>query len=525
MFDPGVASENADFAELIDDGGRWRVDLRVHEVEADQWAVTFRDRSEFRGFRVCQVAKQDLVDGSDLRRIGHRLDILPRPKDERCDAVSGTGWIVVEGTEQMILGEIDVDLFAELTKRGFQRGLAGVDPSARQCPLAGVRVQSRTAFGQQECGIVSMTDDDDRDRRVFQAIRRTSSIVETVDITADFQFQRVVEGIGHDGEEDSAIRRDRKRKHARKVCAANNFSGNGNAFGRQAMEMGKIGAWVSTNALNRDQLGELARGVEDLGYDTLWYPESTTYESLAMGSFLLQHTSRLKVASGIANIYARDAYTSVSGHNSLNVLYGDRFCLGLGVSHIPLVSGRRGHEYGKPVATMRAYLEEMESAEVDLAAPNRNLVLAALGPRMLELSRDMTDGALPYCVTPEHTVMAKEILGPDKWLCVEQKICFTEDETVARAAAAKNMARYLAMPNYRDNWLRIGFSESELEGGGNERFLDSMVLWGSEDTIRGGLQAHIDAGATQLVIQPLDPEGKPVPDWNALKTFRPETWT
>ena len=120
--------------------------------------------------------------------------------------------------------------------------------------------------------------------------------------------------------------------------------------------------------------------------------------------------------------------------------------------------------------------------------------------------------------------MAKEIMGPDKWLCVEQKICFTEDESVARAAAAQNMARYLAMPNYRNNWLRIGFSESELEGGGNERFLDSMVLWGSEDTIRRGLQAHVDAGATQIVIQPLDPEGKPTPDWNALKIFRPESW-
>ena len=290
------------------------------------------------------------------------------------------------------------------------------------------------------------------------------------------------------------------------------------------MEMGKIGAWVSTNALGRKQLVELARGVEELGYDTLWYPESTTYESIAMGGFLLAHSEKLKVASGIANIYARDPFTAMAGHNALNALYGDRFCLGLGVSHIPLVSGKRGHEYGKPVTTMRAYLEGMADAKVDVKAPTRNLVLAALGPKMLELSRDMTEGSLPYCVTPEHTAMAKEIMGPDKWLCVEQKICFTEDESVARAAAAQNMARYLAMPNYRNNWLRIGFSESELEGGGNERFLDSMVLWGSEDTIRRGLQAHVDAGATQIVIQPLDPEGKPTPDWNALKTFRPESW-
>ena len=142
------------------------------------------------------------------------------------------------------------------------------------------------------------------------------------------------------------------------------------------MEMGKIGAWVSTNALNKKQLAELARGVEDLGYDTLWYPESTTYESLAMGSFLLANSSTLQVASGIANIYARDPFTAKSGHNSLNTLYEDRFCLGLGVSHIPLVTGRRGHTFGKPVATMRAYLEALAAAEVDLKAPTQNRQMA-----------------------------------------------------------------------------------------------------------------------------------------------------
>ena len=290
------------------------------------------------------------------------------------------------------------------------------------------------------------------------------------------------------------------------------------------MQMGKIGAWVSTNALGQGQLAELSRGIEELGYDTLWYPESTTYEAIALGGFLLSNSKTLKIASGIANIYARDPFTAMAGHNTLNALYDDRFCLGLGVSHVPLVTGRRGHRYGKPIPTMRSYLEGMAAAAVDIVSPNRNLVLAALGPKMLELSREMTDGSLPYCVTPEHTAAAKKILGPEKWLCVEQKICFTEDADVARNVSAKYMARYLAMPNYRNNWLRIGFSESEREGGGNERFLDTMVLWGSEDSIRRGLQAHIDAGATQLVIQFLDPTGKPTPDWNALKALRPETW-
>ena len=290
------------------------------------------------------------------------------------------------------------------------------------------------------------------------------------------------------------------------------------------MQMGKIGAWVATNALDKHQLADLARGLDNLGYDALWYPESTSYDSLSLGAFLLSKSERLAVASGIANIYARDAYTAVAGHNSLNMLYGDRFVLGLGVSHVPLVTGRRGHKYGKPVATMRDYLEQMDAADLDLGAPTRNLVLAALGPKMLQLARDMTCGALPYCGTPKHTSMAREVLGPKKWLCVEQKICFTQDERIARDVASSGMERYLALENYRNHWFRIGFSKNELVTGGNERFLDSMVLWGSEDTIREGLQAHFDAGATHVAIQALDPAGKATPDWNALETFAPESW-
>ncbi len=290
------------------------------------------------------------------------------------------------------------------------------------------------------------------------------------------------------------------------------------------MNIGKIGAWVGTNSLNSNQLADLAERLDDLKYHALWYPESTSYDSLSLGGFLLSHSKQLAVASGIANIYARDAYTAMAGHNSLNSLYGGRFVLGLGVSHVPLVNGRRGHEYGKPVATMRQYLEKMNEADLDLTVPSRNLVLAALGPRMLQLSRDMAEGALPYCGTPEHTAMAKQILGADKWLCVEQKICFTQDEKIARKVAASAMARYLALDNYRSHWLRIGFSERELSAGGNERFLDSMVLWGSEKTIREGLQAHFKAGATHVAIQALDPAGTVMPDWEAFETFAPGTW-
>lgn len=287
------------------------------------------------------------------------------------------------------------------------------------------------------------------------------------------------------------------------------------------MEIGKLGVWCSTNQLQRAQLIELAEGVERLDYDVLWYPESLAYESLSLASFLLGRTNRLRVGSGIANIYARDAIAAIAGHNTLNALYGDRFILGLGVSHIPLVETRRGHSYGKPVATMRDYLDAIDAAEIAIAAPARNLVLAALGPNMLALARDRAKGALPYNVTPEHTAAAKKILGPDKWLCVEQKVCLTTDERRARDAAATTLAHYMNMPNYRNNWLRLGFSESELAGGGNERFLDAMVAWGDADAIRARVDAHFAAGATHVCLQPLRPDGAPGPDWEALEALAP----
>jgi len=285
------------------------------------------------------------------------------------------------------------------------------------------------------------------------------------------------------------------------------------------MKIGKFGVWCSTNALAPDAIAELARGVERLNYDVLWYPESMAYESLSLGGFMLGRTERLCVGSGIANIYARDGVTAIAGHNSLNAMYGDRFILGLGVSHVPLVETRRGHTYGKPVSTMRAYLDAIDSAEILVKAPSRNIVLAALGPNMLALARDRTLGALPYNVTPEHTAQAKAILGPDRWLCVEQKVCLTTDEKAARSAAAEALAHYMPMTNYRNNWLRLGFSETELKGGGNERFLDAMVAWGSEDAIRARIDAHFAAGATHVCIQTVKPDGTPGPDWTALEAL------
>jgi len=284
-----------------------------------------------------------------------------------------------------------------------------------------------------------------------------------------------------------------------------------------------LGVWCGTNVLDPSALAALATGVERRGYDTLWYPESLSYECLALGGYLLSQTSRLTLASGIANIYARDAVTAAQGHDSLNTLYDGRFILGLGVSHVPLVEGARGHNYGKPVASMRTYLDAMAAANIDptIRTADRNVVLAALGPNMLALSRDATKGALPYCVTPEHTAEARQILGPTAWLCVEQKVCLTSDQSTARAVAQQQMTRYMALPNYRNNWFRLGFTEDEVTGEGAPRFLDAMVVWGGEVQIRNCIDAHRKAGADQVVLQAFKPDGGAGTDPAALDAFAP----
>ena len=286
------------------------------------------------------------------------------------------------------------------------------------------------------------------------------------------------------------------------------------------MDLGQKGVFWFTDALTSTQLVELAQHTEELGYTALWYPEALGYESFSLGSFLLSHTDKLIVASGIANIYARDAAATKQGQHTLAKLYGGRFLLGLGVSHVPLVQAR-GHQYRQPVATMRAYLGDMDKAvgiapSLDEPPPT---VLAALGPQMTALGSRRTNGVFPYNITPEHTARARAIIGPDKWLCVEQKVLLVTDPSKAREVARQAMAFYLPLPNYRNNWKRLGFSDEDLAGGGSDRFLDAMVASGNEAAVRQRIQAHFDAGASHVCIHPLNPDGQPLPDLNALKAL------
>ena len=271
------------------------------------------------------------------------------------------------------------------------------------------------------------------------------------------------------------------------------------------MQLGRLGVWYAVDRLNGDQLRQFVGTVEGLGYDALWYPEALGFESLSVAGYMLGHTKRLKLGSSIASIYARDAFTARRGLISLRDLYGDRFVLGLGVSHVPMVEKLRGHTYEKPVPAMRAYLDGIAQGLPD--AGELPIAIAALGPLMLKLAAARTRGALPYNVTPEHTKRAKAALGPSQWLVVEQKVSLETDPAKARALGRKELHRYMGLPNYRNNWLRIGFTEADLSEGGSDRFIDAMVNWGDADAVKAKLHAHFDAGATQVCIQPVHAEG------------------
>lgn len=271
------------------------------------------------------------------------------------------------------------------------------------------------------------------------------------------------------------------------------------------MKLGRLGVWYSTDKLNGAQLADLLRTVEGAGYTAFWYPESRGFESMSLAAYLLSKSTRLTIGSSIANIYARDPFTAQRAMVSLNNLYGGRFILGLGVSHIPMVEGLRGHRYDKPLGAMRAYLDGVHKGLP--AGEEPPVVVAALGPKMLALSAEKSRGAVPYNVTPRHTAQAAAILGPGKTLAVEQKVTLETDPVRARALGRKELSRYMVLPNYRNNWLREGFSEADLADGGSDRFIDAMVLWGDADTIKKGLRAHFTAGATHVCLQPVHDDG------------------
>lgn len=276
------------------------------------------------------------------------------------------------------------------------------------------------------------------------------------------------------------------------------------------MDTGKLGVWYFFDGLPAAQAAQAAQRIEALGYGTLWLPETVGRNVLVHAGWLLANTKTLNIATGIANIYHREPGVTLAAQNALAEQSGGRFLLGLGVSHKPLVEGVRGLDYGPPVATMRKYLEGMASSPYQAVPPAEPppTVIAALGPKMLALAAEKCQGAHPYFSSPEHTAMARKILGPDAWLCVEQKVVLEADADKARALARPVAQIYLGLPNYRNNWLRMGLQEQDFEAGGSDRFIDTTFAWGSVDAVKDRIQQHFDAGASHVCIQPVNPNGK-----------------
>ncbi len=286
------------------------------------------------------------------------------------------------------------------------------------------------------------------------------------------------------------------------------------------MDLGKIGIWTTNLDYQPSTVARKAAAeLEELGYGAIWIGEAVRREAFSNAAILLSGTRRIVVATGIANIYARDPGAMAAGQKTLAEAFPDRFLLGLGVSHATMVR-RRGHAYGKPLETMRAYLDAMDAAPFQAAPPREEppRVLAALGPRMLELARDRAWGAHPYFVPVEHTLRARRILGSDRLLAPEQAVVLETDSERARKIARSHTSAYLGLPNYANNLRRLGYEDPDLSNGGSDRVVDAVVAWGTTETIVRRVGEHLSAGADHVCLQVLteDRRALPLAEWQVL---------
>ena len=271
-----------------------------------------------------------------------------------------------------------------------------------------------------------------------------------------------------------------------------------------AARLERFGVWSFALQANPAAVAQAAvADLEAMGYGAVWIPESVgSKEVMSHAALLLAGGERIALATGIANIYARDPMAAANGSRTLNEAYPGRFVFGLGVSHAPSVAARGG-SYASPIETMRAYLDAMEAAryvgpEAPTPAP---LLLAALGPRMLELAAERTDGAHPYFVPVEHTALARSILGPEACLAVEMTAVMDTDPIAARRVARAFARHYLALPNYANNLRRLGYADDDLAGDGSDRVIDAVIAWGDAAAIVERARQHLDAGADHVCIQ------------------------
>ncbi|MGY6499953.1 MAG: LLM class F420-dependent oxidoreductase [Acidimicrobiales bacterium] len=287
------------------------------------------------------------------------------------------------------------------------------------------------------------------------------------------------------------------------------------------MDIGRVGIWtfaldVQPAAVGREAIAE----VEELGYGALWIPEAVGREVMANAGLLLSATNRMVIASGIANMWMRHPMAAAAGWRTLNEAYDDRFLMGIGVSHGPSVGRMLKETWDRPLERMRDYLDAMDEAVFFAAQPAvpPSRVLAALGPKMLDIARERALGAHPYFVPVEHTAFARDRLGSGPLLAPEQAVVLETDPDTARAIARSHMAGYVRLPNYANNLLRMGFTEEDLADGGSDTLVDAIVAWGDEQAIADRVAAHHAAGADHVCIQVIeaDQTALPLDAWRRL---------
>ena len=287
------------------------------------------------------------------------------------------------------------------------------------------------------------------------------------------------------------------------------------------MDLGSVGVWTyQLDFLPQAQAQEHVAELEELGYGAVWIPEAMGREALTSSALLLSGSSRIVVATGVANIWGRDPMAMAGAHKTLTEAFPGRFLLGMGVSHQPAVDFLRGHSYARPLTRMREYLDAMDASLFMAAPPTEppERVLAALGPKMLELAAARTGGAHTYFVPVEHTALARAAMGVGPLLCAEQAVVLESDPDIARGVARQHMSIYLTLPNYTNNLKRLGWTDADLADGGSDALVDAIVVWGGVDAVAERVRAHDERGADHVCVQVLLAEQTAVPldGWRQL---------
>lgn len=287
-----------------------------------------------------------------------------------------------------------------------------------------------------------------------------------------------------------------------------------------SLQLGRVGLWAADFDLVPMAAAQegIAR-VEEMGFGTVWVPEAVLREAFSSCALLLSATKKMTIATGIANLHARTAQSMQAGWKTLSEAFPDRFLLGIGVSHAPMVQGVHKGNYDKPYSTMVEYLEAMDNGVFFSPQPSTppRRVLAALGPKMLKLAAEKTDGAHPYFTPVEHTAFARETLGKEPLLAPEIAVVLNETPENAKDIANKFMSTYTKLPNYTNNLKRFGFTEDDITSH-SDRLMDAIVARGSIDVIVSRIKEHLDAGADHVCVQVLTgkPGVLPMKQWEEL---------